>query len=317
MMYSRKSVIRLLLLVFVVLNAVSFFHAYRFTHFAEPGAAKTRNAGELSWAGRCSALVFGVGNPRPENTRQPQQSFETLYIAGRQRLEGWLIRTPDSRGTVAVFHGFSGSKSGLLDKAAVFVDLGYSVLLVDFAGSGGSEGDETTIGYREADDVKASYDFLRSQGETNIVLFGTSMGAAAVLRAAAVYGIEPQAAILECPFGSMYATTCARFREMGVPCFPMAALLVFWGGVQHGFWAFGHNPVRYARSADFPLLLLYGAKDNKVSSVETRSIYAALPGPKTLRVYAEAGHENYLKRYRHEWQRDVAAFLEMHAARRY
>jgi pimeloyl-ACP methyl ester carboxylesterase len=292
------------------INLVAFFHAYKFTHFSSTARPKTKDVPALSWSNKLGALLFGVSNPRPVNMRTPGVAFEAVYVpSGSERLECWRMRTPDRRGTVALFHGYSGCKSGLLDKAAVFLELGFDVLLVDFAGSGGSTGRCTTIGYREADDVKACLDFLSTDNADPVVLFGTSMGAAAVLCAADRYGIQPAAAVLECPFGSMYATTCARFREMGVPSFPMAGLLVFWGGAQHGFWAFGHNPTTYAQKAHFPVLLLYGEKDAKVSRTETESIFEQLPGTKVLHTYADAGHENYLLRYGHAWCSDVAAFL--------
>jgi alpha-beta hydrolase superfamily lysophospholipase len=135
------------------------------------------------------------------------------------------------------------------------------------------------------------------------------MGAAAILRAAREFQIHPTCAILECPFGSMYKTTCARFEQMKVPCFPMAGLLVFWGGIQNGFWAFSHNPQDYAKSVQFPTLLLYGGKDAEVSQEETDVIYANLGGKKCLKTFADAGHENYLKKYKKEWVKEVSVFL--------
>jgi uncharacterized protein len=35
-------------------------------------------------------------------------------------------------------------------------------------------------------------------------------------------------------------------RALHIPPFPLAELIIFWGGVQHGFNAFAHNPVTYA-----------------------------------------------------------------------
>jgi alpha-beta hydrolase superfamily lysophospholipase len=198
----------------------------------------------------------------------------------------------------------------MLDKSDAFNDLGFSTFLVDFIGSGGSEGNETTVGLKEAEDVKVSLDYLKNQQkEQNVILFGTSMGAAAILKAAQTYHIMPNSAILECPFGSMYKTTCARFQQMNMPCFPMAGLLVFWGGAQHSFWAFSHNPQDFAKWVNFPVLLLYGEKDKEVSRAEIDLIYQNLPTKKILKTYPEAGHENYLKRYKMAWINDVTQFL--------
>ncbi len=129
------------------------------------------------------------------------------------------------------------------------------------------------------------------------------------MKAISDYDLKPKGIIIECPFGSMYQTTCARFENMNAPTFPMASLLVLWGGVQNGFWAFSHKPTEYAKQIHCPTLLLYGQKDKNVSSQEIAEIYKNLNGQKSLKVYKNAGHENYLKKYKNEWERDVYGFL--------
>ncbi len=53
----------------------------------------------------------------------------------------------------------------MLDKAEEFEKMNYKVLLVDFMGSGGSEGNQTTVGFKEADEVKTVFEYILSQGE--------------------------------------------------------------------------------------------------------------------------------------------------------
>ncbi len=209
--------------------------------------------------------------------------------------------------TVVLFHGYGGSKSSMLDKSNIFLQLGFSAVLVDFMGSGGSEGNQTTIGFHEAAQVNTVMEYLKNAGEDSIILFGTSMGAVSVMKAIHDYHIQPAAIILECPFGSMYETVGARFKNMNVPKFPMAPLLVFWGGAQNGF---GHNPARYASRINSPTLLMYGEKDKKVSRSEIDIIYNNLCGLKQLSTYPDAGHENYLLKYELEWKNDVVRFLD-------
>jgi esterase/lipase len=78
---------------------------------------------------------------------------------------------------------------------------------------------------------------------------------------------------------------------------------------QNGFWAFAHNPTSYAKKINCPTLLLYGAKDKKVSRQEIDKIFDNLHGEKELKIYQEAGHENYLIKYKEEWTKDVQRFL--------
>jgi alpha-beta hydrolase superfamily lysophospholipase len=294
---------------FILLNLVAFFHAYQFTHFSDDLTSKTKSPEKLSTAAKIKTLFLGVKNPRPFNTIYPSVSYETVQIKGEHNLECWYLPVENSKGSIVVFHGYSGNKSGMIGQAELFVSMGYNVLLVDFMGSGGSAGYRTSIGYHEAGQVKQAYDFLVAKGESEIFLFGTSMGAVAILKCLADFKIEPTGIIIECPFGSMYETTCARFRIMKVPVIPMAGLLVFWGGIQNGFWAFDHNPTEYAKAVKCPVLLLYGEKDKNVSRAEIDQIYKNIEGDKTLKLYPDAGHENYLLKYKSQWVNDIQSFL--------
>jgi uncharacterized protein len=298
-----------LLLVFAGMNIIAAFHAYKFTHFSSNGNNKTKVPEKLSAFDKIKALLSGVNNPRPANKKLPSQPFETIRLQSNKRIECWLIKTENAKGTIILFHGYGGEKSSMLDKSDELLQLGYNTLLVDFMGSGSSEGNQTTLGFKEAEEVKTAYEFLMARGERNIVLFGTSMGAVAILKAMHDYQLAVNGIMIECPFGTMYQTVCARFKIMHVPVFPMAGLLVFWGGVENGFNAFAHNPAEYAKNIKVPVLLLYGEQDKNVSCAEIDAIFKNLKGKKTLKTYPLAGHENYLLKYKAQWGSDVRSFL--------
>jgi alpha-beta hydrolase superfamily lysophospholipase len=300
----------LFFMVFLLINLVAYLHAYTFTHFTNKQVVKTKDARALSVDDKLSTLIFGINNPRPINTSVPSHRFETIQLQSYKSVELWQVpATGDAKGTVILFHGYSGCKSGLLDKSDELLTLGYNTILVDFPGSGGSEGNQTTVGYKEAIVVKDCYQYVQQKAKGPVYLFGTSMGAVAVLKATHDYPLTPAGLILECPFGTMYETTANRFHTMHVPEFPFAPLLVFWGGVQNGFWAFSHNPVDYAKQVKIPALLLYGQQDEKVSAQETHTIYQNLAGPKQLVVFENAGHENYLAKDKDKWITSVANFI--------
>lgn len=306
----KKRLILSLSLLFLFMNVIAFFHAYKLTHFAATDSIKTKSSNQLSASEKVETILFGVTNPKPINTTFPSQKFETVLLKSNKEIECWSIKAENPKGTVVLFHGYSGNKSSMLDKSDVFLKLGYATFLVDFMGSGNSEGNQTTIGFKEAEEVKTVFNYLKEKGEKNIFLFGTSMGAVAIMKAENDYQLSPKGIIIECPFGSMYQTTAKRFSNMNVPSFPMAGMLLFWGGTQNGFWAFGHKPTEYAKKINCPTLLLYGEKDNRVSQEEIDVIYANLSGEKVLKTYPLSGHENYLNKYKKEWTADVGAFLD-------
>ena len=178
-MKKRKNILKkgfyLLVIVFIGLNFVAFFHAYKFTHFDKNSNKKTGSPKELSSFEKTKTLLFGVNNPKPINKTFPTQDFETVNLESEIEIECWSIKANNSKGTIVLFHGYGGEKSSLLDKSNIFLNLGYNTLLVDFMGSGASSGNQTTIGFHESNQVKESIAYLKKKGEKNICLFGTSM----------------------------------------------------------------------------------------------------------------------------------------------
>jgi len=251
---------------------------------------------------------MGVDNPRPTHRSTPGVPFETFIISSSEDLECWRMNVPNARGTMIMFHGYAGEKSSLLARAEKLREMKFNTILVDFAGSGGSDGNHTTIGFDEAEQVKNCYDFI-SKSDARVHLFGTSMGAAAILKAIKDYELKPQSIVLECPFGSLSETVEARFKMMGVPTFPMATLLTFWGGVQNGYWAFSHNPSEYAKFVSVPALILYGEQDQRVTLSESKEIFKNLQGRKGLVTYPNAGHNVFATENQQKWAKDVREFL--------
>jgi uncharacterized protein len=83
----KKNWKRLTLLIFVLMNVVAFFHAYKFTHFADAQILKTGDTAKLTFGQKLSALAFGVNNPRPKNDSIPKVPFTNLTISkGKEQL---------------------------------------------------------------------------------------------------------------------------------------------------------------------------------------------------------------------------------------
>jgi len=296
------------------MNVVAFMHGWRFTHFIEAKVAKTKSPDELTIGEKIKAIVTGVSNPKSVITLKPE-TFTTFTLQSNKTLVGWEVKTDSipAKGTVVFCHGYGGCKSSMVTRAKEFTDLGYNAVLFDFMGSGESEGVQSTLGVFEAEEVKDVFEMVKQKGEKNVYLFGSSMGATAIMRAMATWSMAANGIILEFPFGTMYNTVCNRFRNMGLPVFPMAGFLVFWGGVQNGFWAFSHNPDTYATKINVPMLLLYGKKDKTVMPEETEAIYAQYAGPKEVQVFEDAGHETFLNtKYASLWRERVRHFMANH-----
>jgi alpha-beta hydrolase superfamily lysophospholipase len=299
---------------FVALNILAYFHAHSMMHFVG-GTERTHEPETLSLLQKLKVLATGVKIPRPVNHKTPADiglPFETVTFSGAHglKLEAWRVHHAESKGTVILFHGYTASKDTLLNTAKEFFDLGWDAMLVDFYGSGGSEGSETSVGYYEADDVAAAFEYVRAD-KTNqpVVLYGVSMGAAAILRAVSAHELSPDALILECPFDRLLTTVQNRFAAMRLPSFPAAQLLVFWGGVQQGFNGFHFNPADYAHNVRCPTLLMHGEKDPRVRLEEMQHIAKNLNSNSVSKVFSSVGHQDYLSSNPVEWHAYVTDFL--------
>ncbi len=306
----------LVTLGFLALNLMAYFHARAMMCFSRINPSqRTQEPENLSVFQKAKVLVCGVKIPRPENHKTPADyglDFETVKFKGAHglKLEAWRIRAAEGRGTVILFHAYTASKASLLPAAVEFNALGYDTVLVDFYGSGGSEGSETSVGYFEAEDVAAAFRFPRAENPKKpVILYGVSMGAASVLRAVHAHKIEPDALILECPFDRLLTTVQNRFDAMRLPSFPAAQLLVFWGGVQQGFDGFDFNPAEYARDVRCPVLLMHGGADARVKPADVENIVKNLNQASIFKLFPGVSHQSYVTTHATEWRSYVSEFL--------
>ncbi|EKV00569.1 lysophospholipase [Leptolyngbya sp. PCC 7375] len=287
------------------LNFPAYLLAHHMTHVRSPGQ-------------------MGLGVPKPRHAQIPSDrgvfyATRTLPIGQSKWLETWEIpaQTAVPRGTVILFPGNLGTKSSqLIPPAQSFASLGFNTVLVDFQGVGGSSGDTVTLGIAEAQDVVTVFNDVKNRnvvqghGDSPMILYGVSMGTAAILRAIATHNITPDAIVLELPFIRLIDAVKSRLRHHKIPTDPTAALLIFWAGIQHGVNGFSHNPINYARAVKCPTLVIHGAQDKWTPVSDIEALVQTIPASKQLVVSADAGHHQLIGVDRPLWDASVSNFLQ-------
>lgn len=300
-------------IIFILLNIISAFHAYKFTHFYDRPGVKVKKPEQMSGWEKASAVLFGVDYPKRPVTNFPAVPYKTFKVKTSDRLllEGWYAENKNPKGTVILFHGHAGNKGGVNNEAEAFYNMGFNTCQVDFRAHGNSEGNICTIGVNESADVKAAYDYVTAKGEKNIILWGISLGAATITKAIADYKeIQPSKVILEMPFATLPDAVEGRLKTMGLPAQPFTTLLTFWGGAEQGFWGFDHKPAEYVKQVKVPVLLQWGQHDKRVTEAETNELFTNIPNQqKRLVVYKQSGHQSLLTNERENWMASVKAFL--------
>jgi hypothetical protein len=297
-----------------VVNGAAYLAARSMTHYVPKADRPHFHVPMTAWD-KTRFFAGALALPRPVNHLTPgdrRLDYETLHFRGAHglQLEVWRIPGEEGQPVVLLFPGYCGSKDFLLPNAQDFHNLGFETWLVDFHGAGGSQGRTTTIGWDEADDVAAAgREAARLRPGAPQIFFGTSLGAAAILRAEHLHTIQPAALILECPYDRLVTTVGHRFSALGLPAFPLADLLAFWGGEQMGFNAFAMNPVDYARDVRCPALLIEGDRDFRVGLPNARAIARALGEYGTFELFVGQGHASYLQHAPDQWRKSVQGFL--------
>ena len=304
-----------LLLGFVALNAVAFQHAGAMIRWKDTGE-RTPPPEQLDFLGRLRVLATGVTLGRPTNQLTPIAfgvEARTVSVPNAHasfELEGWYLPGEDEELVVIFFHGYADRRDSMLPHALAVLDLGFSALVVDFYGSGGSGGSGTSLGMFEARDVFAAWDWAGSAlPAKRRVLYGRSMGGAAVLRAVAHEGARPDGVVVDATYGDLLSATRARFRRTGLPPTPMAELLVFWGSVRLGVNGFEQRPVDFVREVACPFLVLHAEDDTNVGREEARALFEGAAGWKRLCEYPGASHGGLLQSDPERWRRDMRELL--------
>ena len=138
-------------------------------------------------------LVYRIVKPQRTSSEINMASFpgrpevvEFEVPGGLGKREGWFF--PGLRGapTIILCHGYESSRGELLTLEAALQDHQYNVFVFDFAAHGGNPG-ISTLGYREADEVRAAVDVLAARPDldaTRFGLWGYNLGGYAALREA-------------------------------------------------------------------------------------------------------------------------------------
>lgn len=127
-------------------------------------------------------------------------------IKGELALKGWYFEVKGSRKTIILAHGYAKNRLQFGEETIhiikSFLDEGYNVLTFDFRNCGESEGNITTVGLKEKDDLLGAVEYAKNKGSEKIVLMGFSMGASTSILVAAE-NKDVDAVIADSPFSDL------------------------------------------------------------------------------------------------------------------
>lgn len=233
------------------------------------------------------------------------------------RLAAWFLAHPQPRGTVLLLHGFGVNHFGLVHLAYDLLDHGLQSLLFDFRGHGASEGEVTTLGLRERQDVVGALRYLRSRrgvDSDRIGVYGVSMGGATALLTIES-GMGVRAIVTDSAFATLRGAIDHGFRRIaGLPPSIFRTPTV-WFASRFVGEKLNHvlgrvRPLDHIKqTASCPLLIIHGTEDDVVFVQDAYQLYLAADGPKELWVIPDAGHGRAHEMLKDAYVERVAGFF--------
>jgi uncharacterized protein len=198
-------------------------------------------------------------------------------------LRAWKIRPRASNGNaVIILHGQGDNRFSQIGYAQILLSHGYSVLIPDARGHGTSDGELSTYGLRERDDIRRWFEWLAADERPHCIFgFGESMGGAQLLQALEV---EPHfcAVAAESPFASLREISYDRIGQF-FHTGPWLGRTLLLPVVEIGFlytrWRYGVDmqqvsPENAVATTKVPVFLIHGAIDSNIPVRNSRRIQA-------------------------------------------
>ncbi len=231
-----------------------------------------------------------------------------ISTADGLNLSGLLVKRKQAKYTLLACHGYYLGKESMAYCLEVFPDA--HILLLDFRAHGESEGNLTTYGLAESQDIKAAVSCLKENKLTAklpLIAIGFSMGGALLLGALS-QGVQLDAVILDSCFADLrvqmdrHFSRTDRLTRMIVP---IICQCFFWFA---GVDVDAVSPVKWIQDIQTPLFIIHSRNDKTTFEQDAHKLHAAAPCSQLWLVDGSA-HGSIRKDYPQQYRQKIAAFI--------
>ncbi len=250
----------------------------------------------LLWGQR--RLVFIPDSQIKSTPEKYKLDYQDVWIDIKQeKIHGWWIQAEnESAPAILYFHGNASNNGDVVDNAAIFHQIGLSVLLIDYRGYGKSISSfpsETKV----YEDATAAWKYLtetRQIKPDNIFVYGHSLGGAIAIELASK---QPDMA------GLITEGTFTSIKEIGGynPLFKLLPLNLI---VTQRF-----DSINKISSLQVPLLMFHGTDDRVIPPEMAKQLFEIAPQPKKLIFIPQARHDNLHKTVNPEYIFNLKQFI--------
>lgn len=211
------------------------------------------------------------------------------------KLRGRLIRNPEAKGTVLMFHGYrTHPEVDFSASSHVYYESGNHILLIDQRASGASEGKYIGFGVLESRDCKRWTEYIEKRfgSDKDIIIAGLSMGAATVLMAA---GLDLPENVTGIVADSAFSSPGEMIREKIRQSYHCNGTLItaaigVWARLLAGYSLNEVSVPDVMKNNRIPVLFIHGKADSLVPVEMTVRAAEICPAPKEVLLVEHAEH---------------------------
>lgn len=227
---------------------------------------------------------------------EEKSNYSDKYIESYDKLQlhSYVVSQNSNKWAIVV-HGYGGSGKLMSDKSKYFYDMGYNVLIPDLRGHGKSEGDYIGMGWKDRLDIISWINFIiKENPNAEIVLHGTSMGAATVLMTSGEnLPSNVKAIVADCAYTSAWDEFSYQLETyLKVPSYYILNVTNMVTKLKAGYSLKEASALECVKKATVPILYIHGDKDKFVPYSMMDKLYDATSSPKEKLTIDGGEHAN-------------------------
>ena len=307
---NKLKILKKILIVILIICVISIVATIGIgNYFVNYAISRTGNGGSREVKNKDSIEVANIDNETEKTIKKNQEEENQLASQWSNSIKNEKVEVTAKdgitlRGTeyikddkinnwVIVLHGYHSNPESVISVGMHFSEKGYNVLIPYMRATGESEGEYIGMGWLDKDDLKCWIDLIIKQNNnSNIILHGSSMGAATVLMASGDELPSNVKAIIE---DSGYTSVWDIFASeakarFNLPTFPILNMFEIVANVRANYDIKEASALEQVKNNKTPILFIHGDADDFVPEYMCEKLYEAANCKKDKLIIHSAGH---------------------------
>ena len=223
-----------------------------------------------------------------ENKKVEVKAKDGITLRGTQ-----YIKDESSNKWAIILHGYRSTPNSIISIGMHFSKEGYNVLIPSMRACSESDGEYIGMGWLDKEDLQCWINLIIKQNEdAEIILHGSSMGAATVLMASGKdLPTNVKAIVADSGYTSVWDIFASEAKaRFNLPTFPILNMFEIVANVRANYDIKEASALEQVKNNKTPILFIHGDADDFVPEYMCEELYEAANCKKDKLIIHDAGH---------------------------